>query len=123
MRDKDAETDEDAPFVIRKVQTPAGFEIAEEHRQDTSYDVVYTDGKDPSHTIIYSQEQINEVSVVGLDAENDSMKHVDMNGRDVILSKKQDTYTLFWTEGNCAYTLIGNVELDVLKKIQTEIVQ
>lgn len=107
--------EEEAPFVLRKIEVPAGFQLKEEYREETSYDAVYQKGES---TIIYTQEQVNEATSIGLDAENDYMEHVKLNGKDVILSKKKDLYTLFWTEGNCTYTLIGNVELDVLKKIQ-----
>lgn len=108
----DDDTSEATSFVVRYPDTPEGFSLSYETKEDGIYTAIYN--SEAGKEIIYGQQELSEAAVTGLDAENDYMKVEKINGIKTVVIKDGDCYTLFWVKDNCSFTLIGNCDLDAL---------
>ena len=109
----DEDSDSDV-FSVRKGETPESFVLASENLDDEIYTAIYTYNN--VKELIYVQQKLSDTTVSGLDSENDYKKTEVINGSKTIVMKKADCYTLFWVEGNCLYTVVGNCSMTLLKK-------
>lgn len=111
----------DFEFEPQIGDTPEGYEITEYEEMDDLLTVVYTSLEDDSKQILYLQDKIYESTVVGLDAENDYMEIVELDGVDTIVMREDDNYMLFWIEKGCEYTLLANCDIEILKDYKKSI--
>ena len=100
---------------LRKPETPEGYEIVSEDRDEGDhYRVEYRKGK---KEISYSQ--YNGVENIGLSIGNDDpgFKEITVNGYKGYSSHDEYGCFMIWTDGVYLYDIGGNCSMDVLEKM------
>ncbi|MFQ9893488.1 MAG: DUF4367 domain-containing protein [Emergencia sp.] len=109
---------EDVGFISPK--TPEGHEITWEDRRENYRIIVYENGKEE---ITYVQEKRFDTMRLSIDEENNDLAETEING-----VKGQWGYedelnlgTFLWSDGTYLYSVSGNCDMDMLKKIVADI--
>ena len=109
---------EDFGFVSPK--TPEGYEIVQEEKDEEYWIIVYSNGIEE---IIYLQEKRFDTMRISIDEENNDLAETEING-----VKGQWGYedelnlgTFLWSDGAYLYSVSGNCDMDLLKKIVADI--
>lgn len=99
---------------LRKPETPAGYEIVSEEKDDTDYTIEYRKG---SKEIIYSQQ--GNVETMGLSIDNDDpgFKEITVNGYKGYSSYDEYGCFMVWSDGIYLYDIGGNCSMDILEEM------
>ncbi len=97
-----------------KPETPEGYTISEEIKEENSYDIVYEgNGREE---IIYDQSKVEGAKELW-DSEDTELKKTKINGYPGYREFKDGVWTLRWNNGYCSFILTGNCKLSVLVKM------
>lgn len=97
---------------LRKPETPEGYEIVSEDRDEGIYLVEYSNGK---AGISYSQFADVENIGLSLDNEDNNITEIDINGQKGYMTEKNNTNAITWSDGVYLYDISGTCEKEVLK--------
>lgn len=120
---KGGDTDTTLDFSYVQPETPEGYRIDTEEKNEVSYTILYRDEDNGNRQIMYGQDKVSEGTSASIGAENDYNKEIEMNGEKTILAKSGDEYSIFWFKADYMFTLSGNCDLDDLEALQKEILQ
>lgn len=102
---------------LRKPETPEGYEIVSEDRDETEggyYVVEYRRGK---KGITYSQNEGVENMGLSIDNDDPGFKEITVNGYKGYSSHDEYGCFMIWTDGVYLYDIGGNCSMDVLEKM------
>ncbi|MDD6298554.1 DUF4367 domain-containing protein [Hornefia butyriciproducens] len=97
-----------------KPETPEGYTISEEIKNDPFYDVIYKDGNNKE--IIYSQYTVKNAKA-RWNSEDTTLKKMKINGYEGYGCYRERNWCLYWNNGYYAFELSGNCKLSVLMKM------
>lgn len=97
---------------LRKPETPEGYEIVSEDRDEGIYLVEYSNG---TAGISYSQFADVENIGLSLDNEDNNITEIEINGQKGYMTEKNNTNAITWSDGVYLYDISGTCEKEVLK--------
>lgn len=102
-------------------ETPAGYTITEQSKDDIFCDISYEDSK--NNQIIFSACKSIETMGLSIDNEDADFKETTINGYKGYTYYKDGLSAIFWTDSAYFYTLQGTCDMSILLKMTESMVE